>query len=67
MKERLMNRREFNRLCAVLGSLPAASAMFTSLPGASALAATTDAAANRAGRTVKFRDGTVVTAVPTGN
>ena len=50
-----MNRREFNRLCVALGSLVTSS-------GARAF----DAAA-RSERTVKFRDGTVVSALGQGS
>ena len=46
----ILNRREFSGLCVVFGSFTAASAVDL----ASSTAATT------AGRTVKFRDGTIV-------
>ena len=55
---RSLNRREFNGLCVALGSFATAS-------GASALDATSGAAS--AGRTVKFRDGTVVSALGQGS
>jgi diketogulonate reductase-like aldo/keto reductase len=58
--KRLLNRREFNGLCAALGS-------FMTSPGASALDAATDVASTGAGRTVKFRDGTVVPALGQGS
>jgi diketogulonate reductase-like aldo/keto reductase len=54
---RLLNRREFNGLCAVLSSLVTASA-------ASAVDAATSTAA---GRTVKFPDGAVVPALGQGS
>ena len=63
-----MRRREFIRGIAgsALGSSrPAVSAMFAALSGASALAAATGS--NGAGRTVKFRDGTVVPALGQGS
>jgi diketogulonate reductase-like aldo/keto reductase len=53
---RLLNRREFGGLCAALSS-------FVTSSGASAL----DAAATGAGRTVKFRDATVVPALGQGS
>jgi diketogulonate reductase-like aldo/keto reductase len=68
MTERSLNRREFNGLCAALGSsLPAGSAIIATLSSASTLAATTDAVSNATGRTVKFRDGTVVPALGQGS
>jgi diketogulonate reductase-like aldo/keto reductase len=57
---RLLNRREFNGLCVALGSLMTAS-------GASALDEATGVASTDAGRTVKFRDGTVVPALGQGS
>jgi diketogulonate reductase-like aldo/keto reductase len=53
---RLLNRREFGGLCAALSS-------FVTSSGVSAL----DAASAGAGRTVKFRDGTVVPALGQGS
>ena len=53
---RLPNRREFNGLCVALSS-------FVTSSGASAL----DAASPGAGRTVKFRDGTVIPALGQGS
>jgi hypothetical protein len=53
---KLLNRREFNGLCAALGS-------FVTSSGASAIDAATGVPSNGAGRTVKFRDGTVVPAL----
>jgi diketogulonate reductase-like aldo/keto reductase len=54
----LLNRREFNGLCVALGSFATAS-------GASALDA--DSGVASTGRTVKFRDGTVVSALGQGS
>jgi diketogulonate reductase-like aldo/keto reductase len=60
MNKQSLSRREFNGLCAALGSsLSAVSAMITALSSASALAA--------AGRTVKFRDGIIVPALGQGS
>jgi len=56
----LLNRREFNGLCAALGSLAASS-------GASALDRAAGAASTGAARTVKFRDGTVASALGQGS
>jgi diketogulonate reductase-like aldo/keto reductase len=53
----LMNRREFSGLCVAFGS-------FT---GASALNAASSKASTTAERTVKFRDGTVVSALGQGS
>jgi diketogulonate reductase-like aldo/keto reductase len=57
---RLLNRREFNGLCAALGSFVASS-------DASAVEPVSGAASTSAKRTVKFRDGTVVPAVGQGS
>jgi diketogulonate reductase-like aldo/keto reductase len=57
---RLLNRREFGGLCVALGSLTTAS-------GASARDAGSGAVSTVAGRTVKFRDGTVVSALGQGS
>ena len=57
---RLLNRREFNGLCVALSS-------FVTSSGASALDAATGVASTGAGRTVKFRDGTVVPALGQGS
>jgi len=66
--KQLLSRREFSGLCAALGSsLPAVSATFAALSGTSALAAATGVASSGAGRTVKFRDGTVVPALGQGS
>ena len=68
MKKQLLNRREFNGLCAALGSsLPAASTTIAALSSASAFGAATGAASNGAGRTVKFRDGIIVPALGQGS
>ena len=67
MNKQLLSRREFNGLCATLGSsFPAVSPTFAALSSASALAATTGAALT-VGRRVKFRDGTVVPALGQGS
>ena len=57
---RLLNRREFNGLCVALGS-------FASPTRAAGLDAAAGAASTGAGRTVKFRDGTVVPALGQGS
>src|SRR3984893_4605696 len=57
---RLLNRREFNGLCVALGS-------FASPTRAAGLDAATGVASTHAGRTVKFRDGTVVPALGQGS
>ena len=57
---RLLNRREFNGLCVALSS-------FASPTGAAGLDAVAGAASTGAGRTVKFRDGTVVPALGQGS
>ena len=63
--KKLLQRREFNRLCAVLGlSLPSVSAILASVPGIPALAGTADS--KREARTITFRDGTVVSALGQG-
>jgi diketogulonate reductase-like aldo/keto reductase len=63
----LLDRREFNGLCAALGlSLPAVNAMIAAPSGTAAFAATTPAS-NSAGRTVKFHDGTIVPAIGQGS
>src|SRR5439155_25466360 len=64
---RLLNRREFNGLCvALLSSLSSVGAMIA-LSSASARAAAAGAAWNGAGSTVKFRDGTIVSALGQGS
>src|SRR5262249_30429479 len=57
---RLLNRREFNELCAALSS-------FVTSSGVSAFDAATGAASTDTGRTVRFRDGTVVPALGQGS
>src|SRR6476619_1930259 len=57
---RLLSRREFNRLCVALGSVGTSTC-------ALALDAATGAASTGTGRTVKFRDGTVVPALGQGS
>src|SRR3974390_459125 len=67
MNKQLLSRREFNGLCATLGSsFPAVSPTLAALSSASALAATAGAALT-AGRRVKFRDGTIVPALGQGS
>jgi hypothetical protein len=56
----LLNRREFNGLCVALSS-------FITLSGASAFDAAPGATSSSAGRTVRFRDGTVVSAIGLGS
>jgi diketogulonate reductase-like aldo/keto reductase len=68
MNKQLLDRREFNGLCAALASsLPAVSAMCKGLSGASAFAAATGIDSTVGGRIVKFRDGTVVPALGQGS
>jgi len=57
---KLLNRREFNAVCAAAGSVVTSS-------GASALDAATGQASTGAGRSVKFRDGTVLSALGQGS
>jgi Aldo/keto reductase family len=58
--EGILNRRDFNGLCVALSS-------FVTSLGASALDVATGAGSTDAGRTVKFRDGTVVPALGQGS
>ena len=68
MKKQWLSRREFNGLCAALGSsLPTVSAIIAALSSASAFAAAPGAASNGASRTVKFRDGVVAPALGQGS
>ena len=68
MNKRLLNRREFNGLCAALGSsLPAVGTTFAALSSESAFSAAFGAASNDAERTVKFHDGTIVPALGQGS
>jgi aryl-alcohol dehydrogenase-like predicted oxidoreductase len=57
-----LNRREFNGLCAALGS-----SLHAVISTASAIAATTGSDSNDRGRTVKFHDGTIVPALGQGS
>src|SRR5271154_1516257 len=64
----MFNRREFNALGTALGSsLAAVSATTAMLSSVSALAEVTGATADRAERTVKFKDGTTVPALGQGS
>jgi diketogulonate reductase-like aldo/keto reductase len=56
----LLSRRDFNALCAALGSFLTAS-------GASSLDAADNAGTTNVGRTVKFRDGAIVPALGQGS
>jgi len=63
----MIGRREFNRLGAAFSlTLPTVSAMNATLSNVAALAAGADAAKGP-GRTVKFRDGTIVSALGQGS
>jgi len=57
---RLLNRREFGGLCVALSS-------FVILPSAWGADAATDVASTGAGRSVRFRDGTLVPALGQGS
>jgi len=62
MNKVLLNRREFNGLCAVLGSSPSSiGAMIVTR------AVAAGATSNGAGHTVKFHDGTIVSALGQGS
>jgi len=64
----MIDRREFNRLCAALSlAAPAVGAMDTTSSNVTALAAGTDAASESPRLTVRFRDGTVVPALGQGS
>src|SRR5262249_38832530 len=65
MTKRLLNRREFNRLCVTLGS--ALGGILAGTSGASALDPAAGTASTGAKRTVKFRDGVVVPALGQGS
>ena len=68
MNKRLLNRREFNGLCAALGSsLPAVATTIAALSSESTFSAAFGAASNDAERTVKFHDGTIVPALGQGS
>lgn len=67
MNKHWLSRREFSARCAALClSLPATSAMFAMQRSAQVLAAT-GATSQTAGRTVRFPDGTVVSALGQGS
>jgi len=67
LNNRLLNRREFNGFCTTLGYSLLAVGTIAALSGASPLDVGTSPASNNAGRTVKFRDGTVVPALGQGS
>ena len=67
MNRQLLDRRQFNALCALGLSLPTAGTMIAALSGGSALAAGADTSPNAAGHTVKFQDGTIVPAIGQGS
>ena len=67
LNNRLLNRREFNGLCTKLGSSLLAVGATAALSGASPLHAGTGLASNDSGRTVKFRDGSIVPALGQGS
>ena len=68
MNRHLLDRRQFNALCALGLSLPTAGTMIAALSGGgSALAAGADTSLNAAGHTVKFQDGSIVPAVGQGS
>ena len=67
MNRHLLDRRQFNALCALGLSLPTAGTMIAALSGGSALAAGADTSPNAAGHTVKFPDGTIVPALGQGS
>src|SRR5262245_7986344 len=68
MKKQLLSRREFNGLCAALGSsLPTVGTTIAALSSASAFAAAPGASSNSERHTVKFRDGTIVPALGLGS
>src|SRR5262245_47630677 len=68
MIKRLLNRRDFNRLCVTLGSsLGAAPGLLGGTPGAWAIESAPGTASTSAKRTVKFPDGIVVPALGQGS
>jgi diketogulonate reductase-like aldo/keto reductase len=67
LNNRQPNRREFNGLCTTLGSSLLAAGAIATRSGASTLYAATSLTSNDAGRTVKFRDGTIVPALGQGS
>jgi diketogulonate reductase-like aldo/keto reductase len=64
MKEQMLSRREFNGLCAAVGSSPPTVGTTIAAP---AFAAAPGAASNGSRRTVKFHDGTIVPALGLGS
>jgi diketogulonate reductase-like aldo/keto reductase len=68
MHGQLLGRREFNQACLSLGlSLPILSTTNAALSTGSAFAAPTSIGLQAAGRTVKFRNGTIVAALGQGS
>ena len=68
MTNHLLSRRRFNRFCAALSaSLPAATVAIATLSHAPAVAETTRTASTTSGRTVRFRDDTVASALGQGS
>jgi diketogulonate reductase-like aldo/keto reductase len=67
MNKQLLDRREFNELCALGLPLFTISTMIAASSSASPLAAAIGTAPDSAGRTVKFRDGTIVPALGQGS
>jgi diketogulonate reductase-like aldo/keto reductase len=66
--QRLLPRREFNRSCLALGfCLAPVSGTIAALASEPAVAAANSDLSNSEGRTVKFRDGTIVPAVGQGS
>jgi diketogulonate reductase-like aldo/keto reductase len=63
----MIDRREFNRLCAAVSLAAPTVAAMTKLSNGTALAAGTDPASESPARTVRFRDGTVVPALGQGS
>ena len=61
MSKQPLSRRQFNTLCAAVGSPLSAISATVALPGAPAFAAAYPA------RTLKFRDGTIVPALGQGS
>ena len=67
MNKQLVDRREFNGLCALGLPLFAISTMIAASSSASPLAVAIGTAPDSAGRTVKFHDGTIVPALGQGS
>ena len=59
MNRHLLDRRQFNALCALGLSLPTAGTMIAALFVAVGSPAGTDTSPNAAGHTAKFQDGTL--------